>query len=111
MPPPIGEVQPENRKTNIADDWWQPFVGARMATRLGENWRLRGRFDYGYGSGGESNEMWMAEVRVDWQFNDWGALEFGYRYLVQDYDNGSSSDPYSWDMDEFGPIVGLIIHF
>jgi hypothetical protein len=111
LPPPIGEVELDRRDANIADDWLQPFLGVRFATHLAENWRLRGRFDYGYGSGGDTNEMWMAEIMVDWRFNDWGALEFGYRYLEQDYDNGSSSDPYYWDMTERGPILGLVAHF
>ncbi len=111
LPPPIGEIELDRRETNIADDWVQPFLGARFATHVTDNWRLRGRFDYGYGSEGDTNEMWMVEVMVDWRFNDWGAVEFGYRYLEQDYDNGSSSDPYTWDMTESGPIIGLIVHF
>lgn len=111
LPPPIGEIDLDRRKTNIGDDWAQPFLGARFATHLADNWRLRGRVDYGYGAKGETNEMWMVELMVDWRFNNWGALEFGYRHLEQDYDNGRSSDPYSWDMSEFGPILGLIVHF
>jgi hypothetical protein len=111
LPPPIGERELGRRKISSGDTWWQPFVGVRLATHFTENWRLRGRVDYGYGSSGDSNEMWLAELLVDWRFNHWGALELGYRHVEQDYDNGSSSAPYTWDMTERGPRIGLIIHF
>ncbi len=98
------------QKIPTGDTWWQPFVGARFASQLSDNWRLRGRADYGYSSAGDSNELWMAELIVDWRFNDWGAVEFGYRYADIDYDNGSSSGNFTWDMVEEGPRIGVIFH-
>ncbi len=47
---------------------------------------------------------------MDWRFNDWGAVEFGYRYADIDYDNGSSSGNFTWDMVEEGPRIGVIFH-
>lgn len=111
LPPPIGDIDISRQKISEGDAWWQPFVGARFATSFAQNWRLRGRADYGYGSSGDSNEMWMAELIVDWRFKNWGAVELGYRYAEIDYDNGSSSDHYDWDMTERGPRVGFIFHF
>ena len=113
LPPPIGERQLENQTFVSEDQWWQPFVGARFTAQVGERWRLRGRADYGYNGGSkyDNNETWMAELMLDWRFNDWGAVEIGYRYSEVDYDNGSTSSPFSYDMTEDGPLLGLIIHF
>jgi hypothetical protein len=79
------------------------------STQLSDHWPLRLRGDYGYYDSDNTN--WMAEALVDYRFNDWGALEIGYRYQNIDYDNGSNSGPYSYDMDEYGPLIGLIVHF
>jgi hypothetical protein len=113
LPPPIGERQLDNRKLTSDDQWWQPFVGARFSSDLGKRWRLRGRADYGYWGGSKyaNNETWMAELMLDWRFNDWGAVTLGYRYSEIDYDNGSTSSPFTYDMTEEGPLLGLIINF
>jgi hypothetical protein len=113
LPPPIGDRDLDNRKLTSDDQWWQPFVGARFSSDLGKRWRLRGRADYGYwgGSKYDNNETWMAELMLDWRFNEWGAVTLGYRYAEVDYDNGSTSSPFTYDMTEEGPLLGLIIHF
>jgi len=113
LPPPIGERELDNRKLTSEDQWWQPFVGARFSSDLGKRWRLRGRADYGYwgSSKYDNNETWMAELMLDWRFNEWGAVTLGYRYSEIDYDNGSTSSPFTYDMTEEGPLLGLIIHF
>lgn len=99
----------DGAKVNSDEDWWHPFLGLRVATRLTDSWRLRLRGDYGYRE--SDNSSWMLEALVDWRFNDWGAMEFGYRHLDIDYDNGSNSSPYSYDVEESGPRIGLIVHF
>jgi len=99
----------DGRKITSDEDWWHPFVGLRVATHLTDSWRLRVRGDYGYLE--SDNTSWMLEALVDWRFNDWGALEFGYRHLDIDYESGSNSSPYSYDVEETGPRVGLIVHF
>ena len=104
-----GQIELDNVKVKSGDDWWTPFLGLHYSYRLSDHWRLRLRGDYGYYD--SDNTSWMAEALADWRFNDWGALEIGYRYQNIDYDNDSNSDPYSYDFDEYGPRVGLIIHF
>ena len=84
-------------------------AGFRFKAALGEHWRVRGRGDWGRED--SDNESWTLEALVDWRFNSWGALEFGYRHREIDFDNGSSSHPYTYDVKERGPIVGFIFHF
>jgi hypothetical protein len=103
-----GEIPLDNRKIKADEDWWHPFVGISVRSQLGDAWRLRARADYGYEE--SDNTSWMIEAMADWRFNNWGALEFGYRYLDIDYDSGGSN-PYLYDVEQKGPVVGLIIHF
>ncbi len=104
-----GQIPLDGSKLTQDEDWWHPFVGLRVATQLTDSWRLRVRGDYGYRD--SDNSSWMLEALVDWRFNDWGALEFGYRHLDIDYDNDSNSNPYTYDVEEAGPRLGLIVHF
>lgn len=99
----------KGRRITEKDDWWHPFLGLGVSHQLNDSWRLRGRGDYGYRD--SDNTSWMLEFIADWRFNDWGALEFGYRHLDIDYDNDSSSHPFSYDVEESGPRVGLIVRF
>lgn len=99
----------KGRKIRESDDWWHPFLGMRLSAQLSDHWRLRARGDYGRRD--SDNESWTLEAMIDWRFNNWGALEFGYRYREIDYDNDSSSHPYSYDVTEKGPIIGFIFHF
>lgn len=106
---PGGEEIPlKNRKVDVKEDWWHPFVGISARTRLSDAWRLRVRSDYGYED--SDNTSWLVEAVVDWRFNSWGALAFGYTYLDVDYDSGGAH-PYKYDVDQHGPVVGLIVHF
>jgi hypothetical protein len=114
--PPPGLSEPINvpgRSISSGDEWFQPFVGARFSKQFLESWRLRGRVDFGINpfTSDESNQSWTTELLVDWRFSHWGSVMFGYRYEIMDYDNGSSSEPFSWDMDEKGPIIGLSLFF
>jgi opacity protein-like surface antigen len=99
----------EGRKVSEDEDWWQPFLGLRFTTQLGDSWKLRARGDYGYRD--SDNTSWLLEALADWRFNDWGALRLGYRYMEIDFDNGSNSHPFVYDVKQYGPIVGLIVHF
>lgn len=100
---PILEDLPTSK--DIKEDWWQGFIGGRFVSRLSESWRMQGRLDYGYG--GSDSDSWTAELSANWRFNQWGAINFGYRYTEIDHEDGH----YSYDMTEQGPLIGLAIHW
>jgi hypothetical protein len=97
------------RKTTIGDDWAQGFLGVRFASQVSEKWRLRGRYDYGYG--GSDNHSWLTEFLMDYRITDWGSIEFGYRIHDITYDSNSQKKGFSYDVKEQGPRVGFIFFF
>ncbi len=106
LPEPI-EIPAQ--KLKLGDDWAQGFLGVRFASQVGEKWRLRGLYDYGYG--GSDNRSWTAEFLMDWRFVDWGSIEFGYRIQDVTYDNNKKNNHYVYDVKESGPRVGFIFLF
>jgi hypothetical protein len=92
------------------DDWWQPFAGGRLFYSLTENWTFAARADYGYAD--SDNTVVNASFFFDYQFNDWGSLMAGYKYMDFDYDNGlKGNNHYAYDATQEGPLLGLTIYW
>ncbi len=102
-------IEIPTQKTTIGDDWAQGFLGVRFASQVSEKWRLRGRYDYGYG--GSDNRSWLSEFLMDYRITNWGSIEFGYRMHDITYYSDRKKDGFSYDVTEQGPRVGFIFFF
>jgi hypothetical protein len=51
----------------------------------------------------------MATLR--WQFSPRTALGIAYRYLDMDYEDGTGSNRFKYDMATSGPAMGVIFTF
>ena len=71
------------------EDWWDVFGELRLWTYFDERWTLLSRLDIGTG---DSDFVWNASLILDYRFNDWGAVFFGYRWLDYDFASGSGRD-------------------
>ncbi len=92
------------------EDWVDPLVGLRYAMPLGERWALVARGDVG-GFGIGSDFAWHATVFASWQVSEHGSVLLGFRYLDVDYDDGSGSGRFLWDVSEGGPAAGFAWRF
>jgi hypothetical protein len=69
---------------------------------MGEKWYVTARVDTVIA--GASDSSTNAAVTFNRRFGDNKALNLGYKYFVDDYDN---LPPYAWDITQDGPIVGF----
>ncbi len=106
FPPPVNE---QNIAVEGGDSWSHAFVGTRFFGSMSDEWTFIARTDVGYG--GSDNTAFNAVAMFDYQFNDWGSVFFGYRYLSYDYDNDKADDTYVFDAYQSGPLAGLMIHW
>ncbi len=93
--------------------WVDPFIGARIGTNLSEKWTAQLRGDIG-GFGIGSDFSWQAVALAGYSFEMFGrdaTVAAGYRALYQDFEEGSGSDRFVWDMTLHGPILGLNVRF
>lgn len=99
-----------SRDISASENWIEPFVGARLAGDLTENWSAVLRGDVG-GFGVDGSQFsWQAVggIGYRWHYETWNfALYAGYRALGQDYENGD----FEWDMIVHGPIIGMQFSF
>ncbi len=95
------------RREGSADKGWvDPILGVRSQWDLNEKWFLAGKGDIG-GFGVGSDLTWSLQATVGYRFTPHTHLEFGYRYLHTDFEDG----PFTYDIDQSGIYIGLGISF
>lgn len=91
--------------------WVDPIVGVLLHLPLGEGrWNLGMRADIG-GFGLGSTLAYQLYPQVGYRASRLISIHAAYRYFDMDYDTGSGSDYFRYDMSTFGPEVGLAFHF
>ena len=90
--------------------WIDPFIGARLRADLTEKLSLAVRGDIG-GFGVGSQFTWNASAIFGYHFSPTISAWLGYRALGVDYESGSGSSKFKFDVIMYGPIVGLGIQF
>lgn len=95
-------------------DWIDPFVGARLHYILAPGEELIVRGDIG-GFGLGSQFTWQAMATYNWFLTQHGPLTLdgylGWRALYVDYDQGSGTSRYEFDVLQQGPVVGVTGRF
>ena len=65
----------------------------------GEKWSWTNRFDAGFGG---SEGTYLFNSGINWHFAKHWQATFYTRYTSVDFEDGSGSDRYLYDVDEFG---------
>ena len=97
-----------------SEDWVDPVIGVRSLWTLSPKWTVALRGDVG-GFGVSSDFAWQAMGLLGYTLKFLGdehAQAFaGYRIISQDYETGSGTNKFAWDIDLKGPVIGLAYHF
>jgi hypothetical protein len=95
-------------KVKETEDWVDPIIGARYKYSINEKWNVSLRGDIG-GFGAGSDFTWNLAGLI--HFQPWKNVGFtgGYRALDVDYQSGSGSSKFTYDILMQGPILGVNI--
>ena len=96
------------RSASRTKDWIDGFAGLRIQYSITDRWSLLGYADIG---GGGSDLTWQALGGVTYRISKTFEAQLGYRYLSIDYDEGSGSDRFLYDINMSGPYLSLGIYF
>jgi hypothetical protein len=91
-------------------DWLDPFVGARLRLAVSRPLAFVVRGDAG-GFGVGSDLTWNLVAILQYHTSPKVALEAGYRVLDIDYEQGSGTDRFVYDVVTHGPILGISFRF
>jgi len=95
-----------------SEDWLDLFIGWRSTFTLSPKWTLRTRTDIGgFDIGSSSDFAWNSQILFGYQMTKSATLLFGYRSLDVDYDHGSGSSLFDYDITTSGPVIGTMFRF
>lgn len=87
---------------DISETWFDPVLILRSNGDFNEQWFYQLRGDFG-GFGIGSDFTWQIQANVGYRFSEKFHLSLGYRNIDIDYEGGSGSDYFKYDMSTFGP--------
>jgi hypothetical protein len=90
--------------------WYDPVIIARFSGDFNDKWIYQLRGDIG-GFGIGSDFTWQMQVYAGYKFSRLFQLTAGYRLLSTNYDKGSGSEQFIFDIDEFGPVIRFGFNF
>jgi opacity protein-like surface antigen len=105
---PIGvDIEVEQSK-----DWVDAIVGGRVQMDLTEKLAFSLRGDVGgFGVGASSDLAWNLIAGLGYELSERTTLWLAYRHLDIDYDDGSGSNQFEYDVEMTGPMLGIAIEF
>ena len=92
------------------EDWIDPIIGLGYTCELNDNWTIKLYGDMG-GFGISSDFTWQGAGLIDYQPWKHVAFAVGYRAIGTDYESGSGSEKFTYDVIVHGPLIGIDIRF
>lgn len=90
--------------------WFDPLIAARLMAPLENRWSLGVSGDIG-GFGVGSSFAWQVLPFAGYRFTRVFQLVLAYRALGANYETGSGTDLFVYDLVTFGPEIGFVFHF
>ena len=104
----VNEVTPKSK--SITKTWVDPFIVARMHNDAAQKFLWQLRMDIG-GFGIGSKLAWQIQAYAGYRFSKLFQLTGGYRIISMNYDKGSGTDRFMYDMNTFGPVIRFGFNF
>ncbi len=99
-----------HRSKSISKTWVDPIIIGRIKLPAGKRWLFQLRADLG-GFGIGSDFTWQAQADVGYRLSKLLQLGLSYRILAIDYQNGSGSDRFLYNVDMYGPALKIGFNF
>lgn len=95
---------------SMTQTWFDPLIVTRLMTDLNEKWRLGVLMDIG-GFGLGSDFAWQINPFVGYRISELFEIAMAYRWLDMDYNNGSGTNYFLYDLTISGAELGFVFHF
>jgi hypothetical protein len=108
-----GEIEfkgPLGLRVDQSKTWVDPLAGLLLHTPPGSRVGLRVYSEIG-GFGVGSDFVWQIFPTVTIGLGQRASLDFGYRWLDMDYEDGEGNERFAYDMLTQGPVVGFSFRF
>lgn len=99
-----------NIKKETSETWFDPMLIAVFKNTPGKKFVYTARGEIG-GFGVGSEFSWQLQAYAGYRFSELFQIQGGYRIISLDYETGSGSDYFLYNMDTFGPVIKFGFHF
>ena len=99
-----GPSLPDEVRATDSQNWVDGFVGLRGENRVSDRWALFGQLDAGAGG---TDLSWQAIAGARYFLESGNSVDFGYRFLSQDY----ASNDFVYDVQMGGVFAGMSFRF
>jgi hypothetical protein len=93
------------RSNGLSQTWGDVLLVARIKSKEGEKFMYQLRGDIGGGFGASKNSVWQVQAYAGYRFSKLFQLTGGYRIIGLDYEKGTGSDYFLFDMNTSGPVI------
>jgi len=90
--------------------WFDPILIARVSTSIRDKWLFKVKGDLG-GFGLGSDFTWQVQAYAGYRFGKLFQLTAGYKILSIDYDKGTDTNRFIYNVDTSGPVVRFGFNF
>jgi hypothetical protein len=90
--------------------WFDPILIARVSTSIKDKWLFNVKGDLG-GFGLGSDFTWQVQAYAGYRFGKLFQLTAGYKILSIDYDRGTDTKRFIYNVDTSGPVVRFGFNF
>lgn len=90
--------------------WVDPTILLRGTFPLTDKWSISGRGNVG-GFDVASKFAWQVQLYAQYHFSPNKYFSFGYRVIGDDYESGSGSSRFLYDITTFGPVARIAFTF
>jgi hypothetical protein len=97
------------RSKSISETWVDPVIIGRLKFPA-KKWLFQLREDVG-GFGIGSDFTWQIHPDISYRFSKLFEMSIAYRVIGIDYENGTVSDRFKYDVDTYGPEIKFGFHF
>jgi hypothetical protein len=105
-----GTVVDATGSAGRSQNWVDPVIGISGEFPLSETWSLRVRGDIG-GFNVGAKFAWEGIAAVSWQASKSIQVLGGYKYLREEYENGSGTSYFRYDIAMQGPALAVAFRF
>jgi len=95
---------------SMSESWFDPLLIARLNKEFAPDWRFGLWVDAG-GFGVGSDFAWQIHPDIGYSFSELFELAFSWRWIGMDYDTGSGTERFAYDMIISGPAFLLSFNF
>jgi hypothetical protein len=90
--------------------WFDPILIARITKNIKDKWLFQVKGDLG-GFGLGSNFTWQVQAYAGYRFSKLFQLTAGYKILSIDYDKGTDTERFIYNVNTSGPVIRFGFNF